>query len=410
VSAPSVFRTALQVSEEVVSNLNETGLTALMRELLHDHAYRCGAPVSEVIVNTEEKAKDDGCDAWSPAPPQTDEWFGDGATCWQLKSGEAGQRAKLAGEITKKIPSDSLKKGGRVVLIASGSTTGTKGERDRLELLQEEATTAGLPPDRIHVIGSERLTLWCNQHPAVAARISGAPEGLWLLDRWSRLPVHHRAPWQSTPERAAELGKMRANLDFSSSALLHLHIQGHPGVGKSRFALELCKEAPWKGSVVYVRDASDLAVREVIEGAVAKQDVRLVLVADEIQRNQLEPLRDALDAGEGRVRLITIGHCDTPDPTRIPALVLRPLDDQAMRQIVSGWHPSMPREHVDFVTRFADGYVRLAHLASDAVVLNPQIDVRGILDQVHIRTFLDDMLQGGNRRALHVVAVLRSVG
>src|ERR1700744_1216747 len=109
------FRTALQVSPEVISNLTATGLTPLMRGLLHDHAYRCGAPVSEGRVNTEEKAADDGCDAWSPAPPQPDQWFGDSATCWQLKAGVAGQPARLVGEIKKPIPLETLKNGGRVV-------------------------------------------------------------------------------------------------------------------------------------------------------------------------------------------------------------------------------------------------------------------------------------------------------
>jgi hypothetical protein len=187
------FRTALQVSPEVISNLTDTGLTALIRGLLHDHAYRCGAPVSEVRVNTEEKAADDGCDAWSPAPAQPDQWFGDSVICWQLKAGVAGQPAKLAGEITKPIPADTLKKGGRVVLVASGSTNGAAGERDRLKALQDEATAPGLPANRIDVIGSERLTTWCNQHPAVAARFSGAPEGLWLIDQWGALRVHQAA-------------------------------------------------------------------------------------------------------------------------------------------------------------------------------------------------------------------------
>jgi hypothetical protein len=406
---PSVFRTALQVSPEVIANLNETDLSTLMRELLRGHAYRCGAPVSEVVVNTEDRAKDGGCDGWSPASPQADEWFGDNFTCWQLKAGVAGEPAKLKREITKRVPVDTLKKGGRVVVVASASNRGVDGERERLQELQDAAKAAGLPTDRIHVIGSERLTTWCNQHPAVAARFTGAPNGLWLIDRWNAQPFHH-APWQPTPGREVELVKMRTELDFSSNALLHLHIQGHPGVGKSRFALELCKGAPWQGSVVYVRDASDLPVRELIEGVVANAGVRLVVVADEIQLPQLQPLRDALDGAEGRVRLITIGHCETPDPTRIPALSLTPLDDQAMCRVISGWHQSMPREHVTFVTRFADGYVRLARLASDAVARDPSINVRGILDQTHIRTFFDGMLQGGNRRALHVVAVLRSVG
>jgi hypothetical protein len=70
----------------------------------------------------------------------------------------------------------------------------------------------------------------------------------------------------------------------------------------------------------------------------------------------------------------------------------------------------MPPEHVDFVVRFADGYVRLAHLAADAVAQSPTVDVRGLLSRDEIRVFLDGMLGTGDRRALYVVAALTSVG
>jgi hypothetical protein len=79
-------------------------------------------------------------------------------------------------------------------------------------------------------------------------------------------------------------------------------------------------------------------------------------------------------------------------------------------KVVMGWYPAMPKEHVDFVVRFADGYVRLARLAADAVARDRVIDVRGLLSRGEIRAFLDGMLGTGDRRALHVVAVLSSVG
>ena len=69
------------------------------------------------------------------------------------------------------------------------------------------------------------------------------------------------------------------------------------------------------------------------------------------------------------------GHSKTPDPTRIPALSVQPLDHKPMTDVVSGWYSGMPREHVDFVVRFADGYVRLARLAADAVMRNPSIEI-----------------------------------
>jgi hypothetical protein len=81
-----------------------------------------------------------------------------------------------------------------------------------------------------------------------------------------------------------------------------------------------------------------------------------------------------------------------------------------MAEVVKGWHPIMPQEHVHFVTGFADGYVRLARLAANAVVLSPSMDVRGLLRRDEIRGFLDRMLGTGDRRPLYVVAALTSVG
>jgi hypothetical protein len=208
----------------------------------------------------------------------------------------------------------------------------------------------------------------------------------------------------------SELDARRADLDFATGSVYHLHIQGQPGVGKTRFALELCRDAAWRGAVIYIRQAADLRLAELIDGAVADAGVLLTVVADEVQAEQLRPLRDSVGRGRGRVRLITVGNSQTPDPTRIPALLVKPLDPQVMAKVVNGWHTAMPPEHVNFVVRFADGYVRLARLAADAVAHNATMDVRGLLSRDEIRGFLDGMLGAGDRRALHVVAVLASVG
>jgi hypothetical protein len=67
-------------------------------------------------------------------------------------------------------------------------------------------------------------------------------------------------------------------------------------------------------------------------------------------------------------------------------------------------------EHTEFVIRFADGYVRLAHLAAFAVARNPSLDMRQLLGQDEVRAFLDGMLGNEDRVALYAVAVLTSVG
>ena len=254
-------------------------------------------------------------------------------TCWQLKAGVNGQPARLCGEIVKRIPKEILLAGGRFIVVASGSRNGKKGEDERLEVLRKEAKLNGLPIDNIDVIGSERLTTWSNQHPAIAANFAGRPPGLWRLEDWLRSP-DHQVSWQPTQLLQDEIQRLRSELDFRKGNLAHLHIQGAPGVGKTRFGLELCREADWRLTVIYIRQASDLRLPELIDSATVEKDVLLTVVADEAQREQLLPLCDSLSRGEGRVRLITIGHSNTPDSVRIPALKVLPLPIEATKGVI----------------------------------------------------------------------------
>ncbi|MDP3207937.1 MAG: hypothetical protein Q8M65_02205 [Rhodoglobus sp.] len=405
----SPFRSALQVTPARLSLFDDADLQDLMRELLHAQAYRCGAAVNQISVNTQGQAKDDGCDGWSPAPSATDVWLGSSATCWQFKAGKSGEASKIPGEVTKPIPNATLQASGRFVLVATGSTNGKKGTDDRLKALTDAATAAGLPSSAIEVFGSEKLATWCNQHPAIASRWAGNPDGLWRLDDWLRNEVH-QVPWHPTAELSAQVARLRSELDFRGGSLWHLHVEGKPGVGKSRFALELCRDAAWKHMVVYIRQAGDHRIDELIDGVTAQSDAEIVVAIDEVPRDRIINWRDAIDRGNGRVRLITIGEGPTRDSARVPAIAIKPLPPELMSSVVRSWHPGIPLEHVEYVVRFADGYMRLARLVADYVKKNPATDVRGILQVRHIRQFLDDMFDASDRRALYVVAVLSSVG
>jgi DNA polymerase III delta prime subunit len=408
-SRENSFRDILQVSPERIAALDDVGLNALMADLLRAHAYRCNGATAEVRTNVEVKAGDEGCDGWSPASKIDDAWFGAVPTCWQFKAGTASQPSRLAGEISKPIPKQTLFEGGRFVLVASGSKSGSAGERSRRDAMLKEAAAEELPTDRIEVVGADRLARWCNEHPTVASIWAGRPIGLKRLDAWAQSEVHETS-WQSTPETETLLGKLRAQLDLRTGELVHLHIQGPPGVGKTRFALELCRGAAWKDSVIYFSNAADFRLPEILHAAVSEPAVGLIVAADEIQFKQLSILRDALDGSVGRVRLITIGHSDTPDPKRIPSQLINPLGVEQVRSIVSAWYPSMLREYVDFVVQFSDGYIKLARLAADAAACAPSVDARQLLKLRGIKAFLDQMLAGEKREHLYVVAVLASVG
>jgi hypothetical protein len=98
----------------------------------------------------------------------------------------------------------------------------------------------------------------------------------------------------------------------------------------------------------------DIRLNELIDTAAADDSAHLLVVADEVQLEQLRTLRDSVGLGNGRIRLITIGHSSTPDSNRIPSIKIEPLQRQVMAEVVRGWYPAMPPE----VTEYKDGGMR----------------------------------------------------
>jgi DNA polymerase III delta prime subunit len=403
------FRNALQVSPDLIARLSDKELSKLIGDLLRAQAYVCDADVSEVSVNAETSAADDGCDAWSPAPRKSDSWLKDCETCWQLKAGRSGEPQKLSGEVTKAIPEKTLRAGGGFVLVASGSKNGIKGIRAREKILRDDARESGIPDSRIRVMGSEALASWCDEHPAIAARLCHRPDGLIRLDDWI-LDRKHRPAWQESESSRVLVEQVRSGIDLNTGTLTHLHIHGPPGVGKTRLAMEICRDAAWREFVLYIRDAGGVQADHLIQSIAAEPGVRLVLVIDEAQSADLELFSEAASRCNGRVRLVTIGHGKSPDRSLIPGHEVTPLSEDAIDSIVRSLHPGIPIERSRFVARFAGGYVRLAMLAAPVVASGNVVDVRGLLGIDEVTSFLGRMLGGKSRNALYVVAVLTRVG
>ncbi len=296
------------------------------------------------------------------------------------------------------------------MLVASGSARGEAGRRERLEVLQREARRRGLPPANIEVLTSESLTAWLAEHPAVAALLAGLPSGLRTLPAW-KADRRHVGKWYPAGDAVQMMAKATQALAGHGGGPQHVHITGRPGVGKTRFALELCNQAPWRESVLYVPQPQDVSVAQILGAQTGGPARTLVLVVDEAPANKLaEWAVDAERCGPG-VRLLTIGHSAAPSGTQTVEIPIPPLEPTAMRTAVAAWHPAMPSEHVEFVVEFADGYVRLARLAADAVAADPTINLRVLLQSPGVRQFISTLLPATeDRSALHVVAALSSVG
>lgn len=396
------------VTPEAIAVLTDTQLKNLMRDLLLAEAGRANADRAKVVVNTEEKAGDEGCDAVSPGS-STSTWLSPHATCWQLKAGVAGQPGRLKGEIRKAIPAKILKGGGRFVLVASGAKGGKSSIDARLTVLRKDAKNGRLPRKHIDVLTSESLAIWVNEFPGVATARRQMP-GFMTLGEWQMDPRHQES-WVDTPDTKAKLEQIRRDLDPASGTVVHLHVYGRPGVGKTRLVLEACSRAQWANAVIYLPQANPTRVHDLLTAAARAPHTQVVLVVDELPQEDVVNLALPARVASSRIRVISIGHDGSPDGASIPEVSVLPLDGQTVERVVKGWHPSMPPEHLTYVAQFADGYLRLARLAADALAKAPTINTADLFARGDVRQLMERML--GNerqRRALHVVAVLSSVG
>jgi len=399
------------VSPEQIRILDDSQLNQLMQELLLAEAYRCEVDVSKVLVNTEDKSTDDGCDGWTPAaPPDTGPWLLQFDTCWQFKAGTASQPKKLGPELRKKIPLATLEAGGRFVVVANSAGGGKKEYQGRLDALKNAAKEKKLQNPKLEVLTSETLATWANQHPAIASVLRGMPRGCWSLTKWASDSLH-REPWQSSRALDTVIATLRDSLSLTVEQTLHVHVFGPPGIGKTRAVLEACRGAPWSKSVMYIPQAADARAPELLDSVADAGSAELVLVVDEVQSSQVAAFNACIRSAGGRLRLITIGHEGSPDSTNIDELKIDELDAESMSKIVEGWYPNLPKEHVQFVVSFAGGYVKLARLAAFPVARDPSIDASQLMVRHDIRQLMDNLLgKVERRRALHVLAVLSSVG
>ena len=349
----------------MVRRLSDIELRDLMRDLLLAEAYRSGADVSKVI--TEIEAADEGADALTPAGVTHHAWLADVPTCWQLKAGRAGQSSKLVGEVTKPLAALTLKSGGRLVLVASGAVAGGSGTAARRQAVVDDAVRAGLPTSRLEVMTSEALTSWINQHPALAASLRGMPPGYSSLGHWIDDPAF-RDPWVGSTALDTKLDELRRAIDFNNpTPAVHLHVYGTPGVGRTRFVLQACTTASWSKMVLYAPRWADANIAGMLAAASEAPNARLVLVVDDVPAEQVKTLASRALAAPDRLRVISIGHHESPDSQTIAQLEVQALDGETMAKLIAAAHPTMPTEHAQSVVSFADGSASLAKQVASAI-------------------------------------------
>lgn len=197
-------------------------------------------------------------------------------------------------------------------------------------------------------------------------------------------------------------------------AFVHLRIEGQTGTGKTRLALEICREEGLRDRVLYAMVPEDVP-KGLFPWLEAHEASSLILVVDECDPEHAEDLAQQAERCEGRVRLLTIGTAREPNAIlHRPSHVfhLKPLEDSKMRELLKEGFPSMPAEWIDWIAWLSSGYVKLAMAIASAV--NRQAGMISVQDLVRtddVRQLLEKFIvRDINLKTLQAIALFTRLG
>jgi hypothetical protein len=160
--------------------------------------------------------------------------------------------------------------------------------------------------------------------------------------------------------------------------------------------------------------AFDVFVHEFLGQVRGDPSARVLLVVDQVPPEAVSQLNQQVRLSGGRIRLITISSEPPIDSENIRMLNLGRLDSGEMRKLVQAQGLGLPFEHLDYVVRFADGFVKIAQITWMALQVNPDVQgLESLLGRHDIRGFLRQLLGGledDDLNALEAVALMTRVG
>ena len=230
------------------------------------------------------------------------------------------------------------------------------------------------------------------------------------------MPEHDAIQVQWEDDEFRKKARFQIQESFDQNGFQHVHIEGKAGVGKTRFALEVCKAAKWENRVLYGLDFSSNAEKDIRQ--LIELQSNMVLAIDEINdTKELKKLKRICESYDN-IKLLTMGHAEIEDSESSHSILLDVISEEGIARIVDRWYGNIYSNNFSSYTAYlAEGYVRFARMVANAI--HKEIRERGgmlspeeLLNKNNITTFLNKLI-GDNetdRRALHICSMLTFFG
>jgi hypothetical protein len=270
----AVFMSIELIHGKDVQNLNNEALRAVLNSLLNAEACQHRVPLLDLDVSTRNNDPDAGIDARIKWPGSiSHDLFETGENVLQYKSGKLSEPL-LTKEFKKPGVQQALKAGGAYVFCAGHDYVSNDARKKYERKLKALCKSKRIPTGRAKIIFGSGLARWICRYPAVAARPEFGkhiPEFI-TVERWQADNAQLSNPFRADNSRQETIMRIRAFLQSQALGDAQLRLEGPPGVGKTRLALEAVKTQEYSSRTLYALNAEGPEVQQFLMAVYNDQD------------------------------------------------------------------------------------------------------------------------------------------
>ncbi|NIT99405.1 MAG: hypothetical protein GWN01_00190, partial [Nitrosopumilaceae archaeon] len=260
-----------------------------------------------------------------------------------------------------------LDDGGIYILVLFAELT-KKLRTKRKKALKEEFSRLGYS-NEFRIYSANQLANFSESFPALVAWFRGYGSECLPYSSWSEYQeIIRPKKFIFDEDRKKWMEEIQQKLRNANDDYVIYRITGLSGIGKTRFVYETLSANDLKHRVIYVK-AEHFRLSNIYTSLQNDPNISTILVIDECDLNQHDEFVRSFSGKGSRVCLFTLSYERGKVPPPSMSYHLEPLSVEKISEIVKTEKPDLPDNLVDRISKFADGYPRIATLLIDSYPL-----------------------------------------
>jgi hypothetical protein len=361
-----------------LTNLDPFRAVDFFRRLLWAEAMR--VEISKYLIDVPDciNVGDGGLDALiKDANPLKDDIIPTGTSGFQIKSlnlhpNQCRKELHIGNNLNNPIKPEIkrlLDIDGTYVLVLFADIPATQKAR-REDDIREELAILGYQNAKFRVYTADQLANFTEQYKSLVSLFNRNSIQCMPYLVWSdNADVSTPKQFVFDDERVKFMEEIHQKLNSCDEQCKIFRVVGLPGIGKTRFVFETLSSDALKYLVIYVR-ADEFRFNPLYYELLNNDNLSAIIVIDECNIKYHDEFARAFSGRGSRLVVFTISH----DMTNVnpPTLLYRlnPLKKDSILKIISIELPSLPKDVIERLSQFADGYPRIAVSLGESYLTN----------------------------------------